>query len=170
MQLVAGPKAQRAERQCQTVEVKQRSAQTCREAHVQMARPDLLLDTSRDKTLAASEPQNPLHACPIPARPHQTLCICSLCCLPHSCYISSTHPTTLDKPTGTVLVLRCSLSWPVACEKLQLQRLPVHIAGPYVSAAQVWAVRVRCAATIQRFTRGWLARKRYALLAPRCMP
>ena len=43
-----------AERACQTVEVKQRSAQTCREAHVQMARPDLLLDTSRDKILAAS--------------------------------------------------------------------------------------------------------------------
>ncbi len=43
-----------AERECQTVEVKQRSAQTCREAHVQMARPDLLLDTSRDKVLAAS--------------------------------------------------------------------------------------------------------------------
>ncbi len=43
-----------AERECQTVEVKQRSAQTCREAHVQMARPDLLLDTSRDKILAAS--------------------------------------------------------------------------------------------------------------------
>lgn len=58
VQLVAGPKAQRAERQCQTVEVKQRSAQTCREAHVQMARPDLLLDASRDKILAASEPQH----------------------------------------------------------------------------------------------------------------
>ena len=43
-----------AERECQTVEVKQRSAQTCREAHVQMARPDLLLDTSKDKILAAS--------------------------------------------------------------------------------------------------------------------
>ena len=55
MQLATGPSAQRAERQCQTVEVKQRSAQTCREAHVQMARPDLLLDTSRDKILAASE-------------------------------------------------------------------------------------------------------------------
>ena len=61
VQLVAGPKAQCAERQCQTVEVKQRSAQTCREAHVQMARPDLLLNTSRDKILAASEPQ---HAVP----------------------------------------------------------------------------------------------------------
>ena len=60
VQLTAGPKAQRAERQCQTVEVKQRSAQTCREAHVQMARPDLLLDTSRDKILAASEPQRPM--------------------------------------------------------------------------------------------------------------
>ncbi len=46
--------AQQLERECQTVEVKQSSAQTCREAHVQMARPDLLLDTSRDKTLAAS--------------------------------------------------------------------------------------------------------------------
>ena len=56
VQLAAGPKVQRAERQCQTVEVKQRSAQTCREAHVQMARPDLLLNTSRDKLLAASEP------------------------------------------------------------------------------------------------------------------
>lgn len=43
-----------AERECQTVEAKQRSAQTCREAHVQMARPDLLLDTSRDRILAAS--------------------------------------------------------------------------------------------------------------------
>lgn len=55
LQLVAGPRAQRAERQCQTVEVKQRSAQTCREAHVQMARPDLLLNTAQDKILAASK-------------------------------------------------------------------------------------------------------------------
>ena len=47
-------RAMQAERECQTVEVKQRSAQTCREARVQMARPDLLLDTSRDKILAAS--------------------------------------------------------------------------------------------------------------------
>lgn len=54
LQSVGGPKAKRAERECQTVEVKQRSAQTCREAHVQMARPDLLLDTSRDKLLVAS--------------------------------------------------------------------------------------------------------------------
>ncbi|KAL3137905.1 Protein phosphatase 1G [Trebouxia sp. C0009 RCD-2024] len=88
-QLVAGPRAQRAERQCQTVEVKQRSAQTCREAHVQMARPDLLLNTAQDKILAAR---------------------------------------------------------------------------PYVSASEVWAVKEKSAATIQRFTRGWLARKRVSFM------
>ena len=62
LQSTAGPGAKRAERQCQTVEVKQRSAQTCREAHVQMARPDLLLDTSRDKILAASMPPVPVNS------------------------------------------------------------------------------------------------------------
>ena len=35
-----------------------------------------------------------------------------------------------------------------------------NCAGPYVSADEVWAVKEKCAATIQRFTRGWLARKR----------
>ncbi|DBA79120.1 hypothetical protein WJX77_008342 [Trebouxia sp. C0004] len=88
-QSAGGPRAMQAERECQTVEVKQRSAQTCREAHVQMARPDLLLDTSRDKILAAR---------------------------------------------------------------------------PYVSAAEVWAVKEKCAATIQRFTRGWLARRRVSFM------
>ena len=62
LQSTAGPGAKRAERECQTVEVKQRSAQTCREAHVQMARPDLLLDTSRDKVLAASMPPVPVNS------------------------------------------------------------------------------------------------------------
>ncbi|KAA6423097.1 MAG: IQ and ubiquitin-like domain-containing [Trebouxia sp. A1-2] len=84
-QSAGGSRAMQAERECQTVEAKQRSAQTCREAHVQMARPDLLLDTSRDRILAAR---------------------------------------------------------------------------PYVSAAEVWAVKEKCAATVQRFTRGWLARRR----------
>ena len=37
----------------------------------------------------------------------------------------------------------------------------VDTAGPYVSASEVWAVKEKSAATIQRFTRGWLARKRY---------
>ena len=35
---------------------KQRGGQTNREAHVQMARPDLLLDTSRDRFLAPRIP------------------------------------------------------------------------------------------------------------------
>ena len=35
-----------------------------------------------------------------------------------------------------------------------------NLAGPYVSAREVWAVKEKCAATIQRFTRGWLARRR----------
>lgn len=30
-----------------------------------------------------------------------------------------------------------------------------------MTADEVWAVKERCAATIQRFTRGWLARIRY---------
>ena len=54
LQSAGGPRAQRAERECQTKEVKQRGNQTVREAHVQMARPDLLLDTCRDRTLTAS--------------------------------------------------------------------------------------------------------------------
>ncbi|KAL0034540.1 hypothetical protein WJX79_007550 [Trebouxia sp. C0005] len=88
-QSAGGSRAMQAERECQTVEAKQRSAQTCREAHVQMARPDLLLDTSRDRILAAR---------------------------------------------------------------------------PYVSAAEVWAVKEKCAATVQRFTRGWLARRRVSFM------
>lgn len=52
----AGDKAntQRYEREVQTVATKQRGGQTCREAQVQMARPDLLLDTSRDRFLSPS--------------------------------------------------------------------------------------------------------------------
>ena len=39
------------------------------------------------------------------------------------------------------------------------------LAGRYVTADEVWAVKERCAATIQRFTRGWLARIRYICIA-----
>ena len=42
-------------RQTQTVDTQQRSAQTRREAAVQMARPDVLLDDSLDRVVAPSE-------------------------------------------------------------------------------------------------------------------
>lgn len=45
-------RAERFERECQTVATRQRGGQTHREAHVQMARPDLLLDTSRDRFMS----------------------------------------------------------------------------------------------------------------------
>ena len=54
-------RAQRFERECQTVATRQSGGQTHREAHVQMARPDLLLDTSRDRFLSPRTALGSLH-------------------------------------------------------------------------------------------------------------
>ena len=63
---VEGSRTERLCRQTQTVDTQQRSAQTRREAAVQMARPDVLLDDSLDRVVAPSElycmHQNPADA------------------------------------------------------------------------------------------------------------
>lgn len=139
---------QKLSRDTQTVQAASSSCQTVREACTQIAVPGLLLDCSGDRCArrtggaagregAVRHQDGALHAGPLSALHHDAL-PSQLGLTARACCIS---PSPFPLPARRVLTPR-----------------------PYVPAAVVQQRRAAAAHTIQRFSRGWFARKRARVL------